>query len=85
MMFAEQVIKEYQALEGKKKKAIEELLARRQEIDRQLEMLGPAQPVRRGRKPAVEQAVLREFEEVASEAKGSKNASYKGSTKLAAG
>ncbi len=50
MSVAEQVIKEYQALEGKKKKAIEELLSQRQEIDRQLEMLGHTRPATRGRK-----------------------------------
>lgn len=50
MSIAEQVIKEIQALEGKKEKAIEELLSQRLEIDRQLQMLGHTRPAR-GRKP----------------------------------
>ncbi len=50
MSVAEQVIKEIQALEGKKQKAIEELLERRRKIDEQLMMLGHKQSTR-GRKP----------------------------------
>ena len=83
MSVAEQVIKEYQALEGKRKKAIEELLAQKQEIDRQLEMLGPAQPVRRGRKPGSKNKQPSGSSKK-SASKGSRKAASKGSKKGAA-
>ena len=47
---AEQVLKEMEALEDKKRKAIEELLAERQKIDDQLAQLG-YQVGKRGRPP----------------------------------
>ncbi len=40
MSIAEQVLKEMQALESRKQKAIDELLAERQKIDARLKMLG---------------------------------------------
>ncbi len=53
MSIAEKVIEEIKALEGKKQNAIKELLAKRQEIDQQLAMLGhqPFTGAKRGRKP----------------------------------
>ena len=83
MSVAEQVIKEYQALEGKKDKAIKELLSQRQEIDRQLEMLGHTRPATRGRKPGSKNKQPSGTSKKAA-SKSSKKSSKKGS-KPAAG